>query len=62
MGRCMLMVGTANCPERDCWQALLAGTLPLDEEERWTRHLDSCQSCLASCRTCIPRSNCEVSR
>jgi hypothetical protein len=39
------MAAALDCPDADCWQALLADTLPPDQQERCERHLKSCPAC-----------------
>jgi serine/threonine protein kinase len=36
-----------DCPGSECWQALLAATLPPDQRERCERHIESCAACQA---------------
>jgi hypothetical protein len=39
------MAPPLECPEVECWQALLADALPPDQQERCERHLKSCPAC-----------------
>jgi serine/threonine-protein kinase len=39
------MPAPPDCPEIECWPALLADTLPPDQRERYERHLESCPAC-----------------
>src|SRR5439155_968508 len=39
------MTALLDCPEIDCWPALVAATLPPDQRDRCERHLESCPTC-----------------
>src|ERR1700722_14149851 len=39
------MSASLECPEIDCWQALLGDTIPADLRERCERHLEDCPAC-----------------
>ena len=39
------MVAPQDCPEIECWQALLDADVPPDQLERVERHLESCPNC-----------------
>jgi serine/threonine protein kinase len=42
------MTGMRDCPQVECWQALFADTVPLDQCESYESHLESCPACQES--------------
>src|SRR5687767_444994 len=39
------MPAEVQCPGMESWQALFGDVLPVDQRERYERHLESCPAC-----------------